>query len=79
MILLITVVIKKNKDKSSIMNDTQFNLVLEGLKRMVRREELQSKPEHATLKDQREKRDQLKDKKFLAQQKKSTLSTKGDE
>ena len=56
---------------SGLLNDTEFNLVPKGLKRLERREELQSKPEHVALKDQREKRDQLKEKKFQAQQKKN--------
>ena len=64
---------------SGLMNDSEFNLVPEGLKRIDRREEFQSNPEHVTLKDQREKRDQLKEKKFQAQQKKSTQAIKGDE
>ena len=64
---------------SGLLNDSEFNLVPKGLKRIDRREEFQSKPEHVTLKDQREKRDQLKEKKFQAQQKKSTQAIKGDE
>jgi lysine 2,3-aminomutase len=62
---------------AGLMNDKQFNLVPEGLKRMNRRENYVTNPEHASLKNQREKRDQLKEKKFQAQQKKST--PKGDE
>jgi lysine 2,3-aminomutase len=46
---------------------------------MDRREEYGTNPEHASLKNQREKRDQLKEKKFQAQQKKSTSQAKGDE
>jgi lysine 2,3-aminomutase len=70
---------RSNIGISGLLNDAEFNLVPKGLKRIDRREELQSKPEHATLKDQREKRDQLKEKKFQAQQKKNTPSSKGDE
>ncbi|MFE4131124.1 lysine 2,3-aminomutase [Peribacillus sp. YIM B13482] len=62
---------------AGLMNDKQFNLVPEGLKRMNRRENYGTNPEHASLKNQREKRDLLKEKKFQAQQKKST--PKGDE
>ena len=36
------------------MNDKQFNLVPEGLKRMNRRENYITNPEHASLKNQRE-------------------------
>jgi lysine 2,3-aminomutase len=50
-----------------------------GLRRMDRREEYGTNREHASLKNQREKRDQLNEKKFLAQQKKSTPQAKGDE
>ncbi len=70
---------RSNIGISGLLNDSEFNLVPKGLQRMNRREELQSKPEHTTLKDQREKRDQLKEKKFQAQQKKNTPSSKGDE
>lgn len=62
---------------SGLMNDKQFNLVPEGLKRMNRRENYVTNPEHDSLKNKREKRDLLKEKKFQAQQKKST--PKGDE
>ena len=64
---------------SGLLNDTEFNLVPEGLKRLKRREEYETNPEHTSLKDSREKRDQLKEKKFQAQQKKNTQATKGDE
>jgi lysine 2,3-aminomutase len=53
--------------------------VPEGLKRIKHREEYGTNPEHSSLKDQRGKRDQLKEKKFQVQQKKNTPSTKGDE
>ena len=68
---------QSNIGVSGLMNDKQFNLVPEGLKRMNRRENYVTNPEHASLKNQREKRDLLKEKKFQAQQKKS--SPKGDE
>ena len=68
---------RSNIGISGLLSDSEFNLVPKGLKRMDRREELQSKPEHATLKDQREKRDQLKEKKFQAQQKKEHSTDKG--
>jgi lysine 2,3-aminomutase len=64
---------------AGLMNDKQFNLVPEGMKRMNRREKYVNYPEHVSLENQREKRDQLKEKKFQAQQKKSTSSKKGDE
>ncbi len=64
---------------SGLLNDTEFNLVPEGLKRLKRREEYETNPEHTSLKDSREKRDQLKEKKFQAQQKKNIQATKGDE
>ncbi|WP_397262131.1 hypothetical protein [Peribacillus simplex] len=50
-------------------NDKQFNLVPEGLKRMHRRENYVTNPEHASLKNQLEKRDLFKEKRFQAQQK----------
>ena len=64
---------------SGLMNDTEFNLVPKGLKRLKRREEYETNPEHTSLKDNREKRDQLKEKKFQAQLKKNTPAIKGDE
>lgn len=57
---------------SGLMNDQQFNLVPEGLKRMDKRKDYISNSQHATLKDKREKRDALKEKKFLAQQTKGS-------
>ena len=61
------------------MNDHQFTIVPEGLARLNRREQYQQNPNHQTLKDKREKRDQLKEKKFQAQQKKMTPPVEGDE
>ena len=60
---------------AGLMNDHQFNLVPEGLTRIDRRKEYQDNPEHQTLKDKREKRDELKEKKFQAQMKKETPNT----
>ncbi|MCQ6276626.1 lysine 2,3-aminomutase [Bacillus sp. V3B] len=64
---------------ASLLNDRQFNLVPEGLSRLNRRQQYNQNPEHQTLKDKREKRDELKEKKFQAQQKKINPETKGDE
>ena len=55
---------------AGLMNDHHFNLVPEGLTRLHRRKEYQQNPEHQTLKNKREKRDELKEKKFQAQLKK---------
>lgn len=55
---------------SSLLNDEQFNLVPNSLERYNRRQSFQQNPTYSTLKDKREKRDELKEKKFLAQQKK---------
>lgn len=63
---------------SGLLNDTEFTLVPKGLKRLDRRAEYETNPEHASLKNQREKRNQLKEKKFQAQQKKNTPASKGD-
>lgn len=64
---------------SGLLNDTEFNLVPKGLKRLDRRAEYETNPKHTSLKDNREKRDQLKEKKFQAQLKKNTPQAKGDE
>ncbi|RBN36802.1 lysine 2,3-aminomutase, partial [Priestia megaterium] len=54
----------------SIIDDTKFNLTPEGLNRLDRRKTYDQNPEHSSLKDKREKRDQLKEKKFETQMKK---------
>ncbi|MET1193966.1 lysine 2,3-aminomutase, partial [Bacillus licheniformis] len=59
---------------SGLMNDAQFNLVPEGLGRVKRRKTYESDSAHESLKDKREKRDELKDKKFKAQLKKDGKS-----
>lgn len=46
------------------MNDSEFNLIPEGLGRIDRREKYKDDPAHASLKDKREKRDELKEKKI---------------
>ena len=68
---------RSNTGIASFMNDSQFNLVPEGLARLNRRQQYQQNPEHQTLKDKREKRDELKEKKFQAQQKKNHSRGKG--
>ncbi|HZH61928.1 MAG TPA: KamA family radical SAM protein, partial [Metabacillus sp.] len=55
---------------TSLLNDEQFNLVPKSLERYNRRQSFHQNPAYSTLKDKREKRDELKEKKFLAQQKK---------
>ena len=55
---------------SGLMNDSQFNLIPKGLKRMDRRSDFASNPEYSSLKHKREKRDELKEKKFQAEQQK---------
>jgi lysine 2,3-aminomutase len=51
----------------SLIDDTKFNLTPEGLKRLDRRKTYKENPEHNSLKDKRDKRDELKEKKFQAQ------------
>jgi len=63
---------RSNVGISSIMNDSQFNLVPEGLARLNRREQYAHDPGHMSLKDKREKRDELKEKKFKVQSEKTT-------
>ncbi|TWI59057.1 lysine 2,3-aminomutase [Halalkalibacter nanhaiisediminis] len=52
---------------ASLLNSEQSNLIPESLLRYSRRANFKSDPAHATLKDKREQRDQLKEKKFKAQ------------
>lgn len=63
---------------SGLMNDKQFNLVPEGLERINRRHDYEQNPTHTTLKDKRGKRDELKEKKFQAQQTKTGSSSKDE-
>ncbi|GGI17667.1 MULTISPECIES: lysine 2,3-aminomutase [Gottfriedia] len=58
---------RSNAGIAGLMNETKFNLVPEGLQRMDLRKTYATNPEHASLKDKREKRDELKEKKFQAQ------------
>lgn len=53
------------------MNDSKFNLIPEELNRLNRRKKYQEDLSHSSLKDKREKRDELKEKKFQAQQNKA--------
>jgi lysine 2,3-aminomutase len=55
------------------MNDKQSNLVPEGLTRINRRQDYEQNPVHTTLKDKREKRDELKEKKYKALQTKTNV------
>ena len=55
---------------AGLLNDQRFNLVPEGLTRIDRRKLYEQNPNHQTLKNKREKRDELKEKKFQAQLKK---------
>ncbi|MDF2858794.1 MAG: L-lysine 2,3-aminomutase [Neobacillus sp.] len=60
---------QSNVGISAIMNNSKFNLIPEDLHRLDRRQKYQKDPQHSSLKDKREKRDELKEKKFKAQQK----------
>lgn len=60
----------------SIFDDEQFNLVPNNIPRYNKRKQYETNPEHASLKDKRDKRDELKEKKFHSQLKKIP---KGDE
>lgn len=55
---------------SAIFADKEISFTPDNVVRIKRREAYTANPGHETLKDRREKRDQLKKKKFLAQQKK---------
>jgi lysine 2,3-aminomutase len=77
---------KSNVGIAAVMNDSKFNLIPEDLQRLDRRHKYQEDPAHTSLKDKREKRDELKEKKFKAQQdktnddyKQTAKSTTGDE
>ncbi|MED2973158.1 lysine 2,3-aminomutase [Fictibacillus sp. B-59209] len=59
---------------TALMKDEKFNIVPEGLNRFDRRKTYETNPEHATLKDKREKRDEMKEKKFKHELKKETAT-----
>jgi lysine 2,3-aminomutase len=62
---------KSNVGIAAVMNDYKFNLIPEDLQRLDRRHKYQEDPSHVSLKDKREKRDELKERKFQVQQNKS--------
>jgi len=61
---------KKSKVGIAGLLGDGFNLVPEGISRLTRRKKYTEDPTHSTLKDKREKRDQLKEKKYLSTLKK---------
>jgi lysine 2,3-aminomutase len=67
---------QSNVGIAAVMNDSKFNLVPEDLNRLNRRKKYLEDQSHSFLKDKREKRDELKEKKFLAQQNKAVDSQK---
>ncbi|GIN68067.1 lysine 2,3-aminomutase [Bacillus sonorensis] len=61
---------KERTGISAIFEDRALSYTPEGLNRLKRRESYRERPDYETLKSRRAKRDELKEKKFLAQQKK---------
>jgi lysine 2,3-aminomutase len=70
---------KSNVGIAAVMNDSKFNLIPEDLNRLNRRQKYHEDQSHSSLKDKREKRDELKEKKFQAQQNKSADSKDASE
>lgn len=64
---------------ASIMSDQVQSLIPTDLERMKKREQYQEDPSHSSLKNKREKRDELKEKKFKAQIQKMDGSEKSDD
>ncbi|OIJ11074.1 lysine 2,3-aminomutase [Anaerobacillus alkalilacustris] len=62
---------EKSVGISGLLNDEQFNLVPEGLERLNKRKKYYSSENHTSLKDQREKRDQMKEKLIKSKGKKA--------
>lgn len=62
---------------SALMTDEKFNLVPEGLRRLDKRKAYENTDEHASLKDRRDKRDEMKEKLRLAQEKKNAMAVSG--
>ncbi|PLS17040.1 lysine 2,3-aminomutase [Bacillus sp. M6-12] len=69
---------KSNTGIAAVMNESKFNLIPENLQRLDRRHKYQEDPEHTSLKAKREKRDEMKEKKFLSQQSKLSGANKAD-
>lgn len=59
---------------AAIMRDEKFNLVPEGLKRLDKRKNYQQADEHSSLKDKREKRDEMKAKLMKAKEEKPAVN-----
>jgi lysine 2,3-aminomutase len=59
---------QSNVGIAAVMNDSKFNLIPEDVNRINRRKKYQEDQTHSSLKDKRGKRDELKEKKFQAQQ-----------
>ncbi len=62
---------------ASLLNEKQSTLIPSTLERYDRRKSFQSNSSHKTLKDLREKRDELKEKKYQAQLKKGKTDSGG--
>ncbi|OIJ13001.1 lysine 2,3-aminomutase [Anaerobacillus arseniciselenatis] len=70
---------EKSVGVSALLNDEKFNLIPEGLRRLEKRNNYQSDESHSSLKNQRAKRDQMKEKLINAKKRNSSSSeTKGD-
>ncbi|HTG67647.1 MAG TPA: lysine 2,3-aminomutase [Candidatus Udaeobacter sp.] len=63
----------------ALMKDEKFNLVPENLRRIGRRKLYEESPEHASLKDRRQKRDEMKQKLMKAEDKKEKEKEKEKE
>ena len=57
---------QSNAGIAGIINEQQFNIIPEGLQRIQRRKDYESDPSHQSLKDLREKRDEMKERKYKA-------------
>ncbi len=63
----------------ALLKDEKFNLVPENLRRIGRRKLYEESPEHASLKDRRQKRDEMKQKLMKAGDKKEKEKEKVEE
>ena len=70
---------QKETGISGLLHDERLNLVPNHLPRLDKRKKYESDPEHASLKDKRDKRDLLKEKKFQAEQKKAARPVKEEQ
>lgn len=65
--------LKSEAGIAGLFQDTQFNIIPKNLERYNKRKQYSENPNHSTIKDNRDRRDTIREKKFNTQ-----LKSKGD-